>query len=202
MLEKQHSRILEVVNGLIAESKLLDVKYGPDELPELNTREYISELLTGVGFKSDECRFEYMDSYIGNIVRFTVEDAIIVDLPASVAIRAMIYSKLLVLGSQILEQPDELLDDKEIEEWMLQIAQYFKLTRVYDSKEVVTALSGTKDVADAYMAAFFFWSDDKSLYDVVRQIATLYLPSNGFRRETILKRAIIAFNLLKKENAK
>jgi len=202
MLEKQHSRLLEVINGLIAESKLLDVKYAADELPELNTREYISELLVGVGFKSDECRFEYLDSYIGNIIRFTVEDAFIIDLPATIATRAMIYAKLLTLGSQLLEYPDALLDDPEIEVWMKQIAQYFKLTHVYDSKEVVTALRGTQDVADAYMTAFFFWSDDHSLHDVIRQIATLYLPSNGFRRETILKRAIIAFNLLKKENAK
>lgn len=202
MLEKQHSRILEVVNGLIAESKLLDVKYEPDELPVLTTREYINELLHGVGFKKDEVRVEYLDSYIGNIIRFTVEDAFIVDLPTTIAIRAMIYAKLLVLGSQILELPEHLLVDSEIEEWMMQIAMYFNLTDVYRSKEVVTALHGTKDVADAYMAAFFFWSDDKSLSEVIRQIATLYLPSNGFRRETILKRAIIAFKLLKKENAK
>lgn len=202
MLEKGFHRLLELVNGLVSEAKLLDVKYEEGELPNLNIKPYLVELLKAIGFDRNEIQFDYRETYMGDVVRFTLETAAVIDVPRSVITRAMIYSKLLTLGTEILDYPDHLLDDEEITKWMEQIAGYFKLSRVYESYEVRTAVSGDPELYKSYLAAFHFWSDDKSLHECIRQIATLYLPSNGFRRETILKRAIMAQALLKKETTK
>lgn len=182
-----HRKFLELLNGITEESKQLDVALSERYLSVTRPTQYIKDLIQCLGLTDSVTGVEWVENHMGEYLAINWEDALSYYIPMEEVVRAHTYAKLLNLGTGLLDIPGELYPDRQVLAYLNDIA-------ILLGSDVPGAFSDS-DVAAA-VDAYKYWGESTSLIEHIQQAATAYLPGNGFRRDSIMTRALMAYHML------
>lgn len=186
---KIQRKLVELVQGIISESKELSYEMSPTHIANTPVRDYVTGLIDAIGFKDRDLSFDIRGSWIGDVVQFSFAGELNYTVLKSEVVRAQTYAKLINLGNGLMEIPDHLYTDSGVVAYLNDLSVLMELS----PKAIFT-----DEELDASIEAYTWWGENTPLVEHIQRAATAYLPGNGFQREAMLTRAFLAYAMLVK----
>lgn len=181
---KVQRKLVELVQGVINESKDLGYELSSAHVAATKVRDYITGLVKEIGLEEHDIQIEVRDSWIGEVVELSFENELRCSLLKSEVARALVYAKLISLGQGLMEVPEHMYTDRRVLNYLNDLSVLMELS----PKTVFTP-----EELDASIEAYKWWGESMPLIEHIRRAATAYLPGNGFQRESMLTRAFLAY---------
>lgn len=181
---KVQRKLVELVQGVINESKDLGYELSSGHIAVTKVRDYITGLVKEIGLEEYDIQIEVRDSWIGEVVELSFENELRCSLLKSEVARALVYAKLISLGQGLMEVPEHMYTDRRVLNYLNDLSVLMELS----PKTVFTP-----EELDASIEAYKWWGESMPLIEHIRRAATAYLPGNGFQRESMLTRAFLAY---------
>lgn len=184
---KIQRKMVELVQGIINESKELSYELPATYVKGTPVRDYVNGLLSAMGLVDRDISVDVQDSWIGDIVILKFDDVLQYTLMKSEVVRALTYAKLIKLGTGLMDIPDHMYTDAGVLGYLNDISILLQVSPKFHF---------TDEELDASIEAYKWWGEDTPLYEYIRRAATAYLPSNGYQREAMLTRAFLSYKML------
>lgn len=184
---KIQRKMAELVQGIINESKELSYELPESYIRVTPVREYLNGLLSAMGLVDRDIDVDVQDSWIGDIVVLKFDSVLQFTLMKSEVVRALTYSKLISLGTGLMDIPDHLYSDHGVLGYLNDLSIVMQLSPKHHF---------TDEELEASIEAYKWWGEGTPLCEHIRRAATAYLPGNGYQREAMLTRAFLAYNML------
>lgn len=187
---KIQRKLLELVQGIVNESKELSYEMSSRHMAMTPVRNYVTDLVKAVGLDEQGVKVTIHETWLGEIVDFTFEDGLGYSVLKSEVVRAQTYAKLINLGTGLMDVPDHLYTDHGVLAYLNDLSVLM---------EISPKVNFTDAELDASIESYKWWGSDTPLIEHIRRAATAYLPGNGFQRESMLTRAFLAYAMLVKQ---
>lgn len=189
---KIQRKFVELLQGLINESKELTCDVSERHIAVTSVRDYLTDLVKTMGLDDRGVQIDIRDSWMGEIVELSFENELRYSLMKSEVARAQIYAKLLNLGQGLMDVPEHLYSDRGVLNYLNDLTVLMELS---------PKTTFTIDELDASIEAYKWWGEGTPLIEHIRRAAVAYLPGNGFQREAMLTRAFLSYYMLVKMEA-
>ena len=186
---KIQRKLVELVQGIINESKELSYVMSDRLIASTPVREYVSNLIKAVGLEDRGLKFDIVDSWLGDVVQFSFEGVLSYSVLKSEVVRAQTYAKLINLGTGLMDIPEHLYSDRAVIPYLNDMSILMELSPQHHF---------TDAELDSSIEAYTWWGENIPLYEHIRRAATAYLPGNAFQRDQMLTRAFLAHAMLVK----
>lgn len=186
---KNYNKMLEVVNAIHSEAKDCEIIINMETVNISELSEFVKELITANNLNCESYSVTFRSEDVGSLLDIFNKDGIYgFNIPLITVARAHLNAKLIAIGTRISEWPDALMTDIEMFKLLEELADALgidSVKRTFTTEEI----QQQEDV-------FSFWAEETDLTQHITRACSLYLPSNGFRRESGMARAFAAYAIL------